>query len=256
MNRTAVAIYRETAGFGPRIRLGLLSFLTVIAVLVSLAAQASSQNDDIDVASALPEDLTDMGWSLLEVPGKQTAEFSYSGAGTIDIRADNAVAFLYRPVDADAASKSRLGWTWRVDDAVPPTDLSRDSGDDRSLAVHIVFPADHDALSFWESLENSLTELVAPPLAGKVLTYVWGGSQPQGTVLENPHFGEQGTIIVLRSGREPTGRWMMEEIDFEADFQAAFGYAPPAPVFVAISADSDDTGSRTAGAVADLTFKE
>lgn len=256
MNRSAVAIYRETAGFGPRIRLGLLSFLTVIALLVSLAAHAGSPNEDVATSSGLPENLTKMGWSLLEVPGKQTAQFSYAGSGTIDIRADNAVAFLYRPVDENTADMGRLGWTWRVDQAVPATDLSRDSGDDRSLAVHIVFPADHDSLSFWESIENTMTELVAPPLAGKVLTYVWGGSHPEGAVMENPHFGDQGTMIVLRSSQEPTGRWIMEEIDFEADFQAAFGYAAPAPVFVAISADSDDTGSQMAGAVADLTFME
>ena len=256
MTRSAVAIYRETAGFGPRIRLGLLSFLTVIAVLVSLAAQAGSPTGDAASASDLPDNLSKMGWSLLEVPGKQTAEFTYAGSGTIDIRADNAVAFLYRPVDDAASDMGRLGWTWRVDQAVPPTDLSRDSGDDRSLAVHIVFPADHDSLSFWESIESAMTELVAPPLAGRVLTYVWGGSHPEGAVMENPHFGEQGTMIVLRDSQEPTGTWFMEEIDFEADFQAAFGYAPPAPVFVAISADSDDTGSRMAGAVADLTFME
>ena len=47
----------------------------------------------------------------------------------------------------------------------------------------------------------------------------------------------------------------METVDFAADFRRAFGYAAPAPVYVAISADSDDTGSRTAGSVSALGFE-
>ncbi len=89
-----------------------------------------------------------------------------------------------------------------------------------------------------------------------MLTYVWGGNHPAGTVMVNPYFETKGRIIVLRSGNEPAGQWLMEEIDFEADFEKAFGYAPPAPIYVAISSDSDDTNSRTMGAVADLMFKD
>ena len=91
-------------------------------------------------------------------------------------------------------------------------------------------------------------------LAGAVLTYVWGGSQQPGDMIANPYFDDRGRIIVLRSSAEATGRWFEEEIDFIADFQRAFGYTPAQPLYVAISADSDDTGGRSHGVVAELTF--
>ena len=152
--------------------------------------------------------------------------------------------------------KRRLLFKWRVDRAVPPTDLSRASGDDRSLAVHLVFPLDQAKLSFWDRMEHELTRLIAPPMAGRVLTYVWGGSHPEGTVVANPYMSDmRGKIIVLRSRDDAVGRWFREDIDFVADFEKVFGYRPPAPAFLAISADSDDTGSRTVGAVAEIAFE-
>ncbi len=80
--------------------------------------------------------------------------------------------------------------------------------------------------------------------------------QTEGSVLTNPYLKLQGKIIVLRSGDGPVGQWFMEEIDFVVDFRKVFGYRPPAPAFVAISADSDDTGSRIFGTVAELAFEE
>lgn len=53
-------------------------------------------------------------------------------------------------------------------------------------------------------------------LAGRVLTYVWGGRHPEDTVLTNPYLDDmRGKIIVLRSGDGAVGRWFREEIEFE-----------------------------------------
>ena len=165
------------------------------------------------------------------------------------------MAFLDRPLDESMELNRRLVWRWRVDAAVPPTDLSRAPGDDRSLAVHVVFPLDQDRLSFWERVESAVTGMVAPPLAGLVLTYVWGGTQAEGSVVPNPFFDAKGRIIVLRNGAAALGRWTAEDIDFVADFRAAFGYEPPAPSYIAISSDSDDTGSLSRGVIAELEFR-
>ena len=226
----------------------LAALIALVGTLV--AAPASS------APAGLSAELERAGWQLLEVPGKATARFTQSRPDRIDVRADDAVAFLYRPVDGGMGPKRRLVWNWRVDEAVPATDLSLASGDDRSLAVHVIFPLDEDRLSFWQRIEAGLTRLAAPPLAGKVLTYVWGGAHPQGTVLANPHLQRWGQIIILRSGAEPVGQWLMEDIDFVADFRKAFGYRPPAPAFVAISSDSDDTMSSTSGVIAGLAFED
>ncbi len=235
-------------------RLGASSLVLAFGVILATLAATASLASAKEAGSELSSDLQAAGWQLLEVPGKDTAQFIQQGPEHIGVQADKAVGFLYRPLDENVGHKRRLVWRWRVDEAVPPTDLSRAPGDDRSLAVHLVFPIDEDRLSFWESLELGFTRLVAPPMAGMVLTYVWGGTHSEGTVLANPYLSRQGRIIVLRRGDMPMGRWQSEEIDFVADFRKAFGYGPPAPIYVAISADSDDTGGRVLGRIDGLAF--
>ncbi len=238
----------------------LLAALLVLALLVLLLparmvlAQESGGLSQAEGTTSLPITLKREGWRLLGVPGKAEARFSAENADRIQISAENAVGFLYRPVATDMGEKRKLAWRWRVDRAVPATDLSRAGEDDRSLAIHVVFPARTEGLSFWERLDLTLTGAVAPPLAGSVLTYVWGGTHEPGAMMTNPYFDERGRIIVLRSSDAPIGRWVVEEIDFIADFERAFGYRPEQPLFVAISADSDDTGSRSLGTVAGLSF--
>ncbi len=255
MSLRKLSVRRGRIGFGNFVRLKFSSAIFLLGAMLPALAAGASPGHARSAAFQLSTELQSAGWRLLKVPGREKAEFTQRSPDSIYIKADKAVAFLYRSVDDDMGPKRRLVWNWWVEQAVPPTDLSRAPGDDRSLAVHLVFPVDEERLSLWERIEIALTRLVSPPMAGIVLTYVRGGTNPQGTVLTNPCLNRQGKIIVLRSGDGPVGRWHMEEIDFVADFRDAFGYRPPAPTFVAISADSDDTGSRAFGAVADLAFK-
>lgn len=218
------------------------------------AAGAADGDGRLRAAPDLAAELRADGWKLLAVAAREQAEFVPHGQNGIGLSADNAVGFLYQPVANDMGAKRTLSWRWRVDEAVVPTDLSRIGTDDRSLAVHLVFPRDTETLPLWERIEHAVTRLVAPPLAGRVLTYVWGGIHEPGATLANPHLDGQGTLIVLRRGTEKTGQWFMENIDFVADFRRAFGYSPPPPMYLAISSDSDDTAGRSRGLIADLVF--
>jgi hypothetical protein len=234
-----------------------LGILCAAGLLFLAAPAAANDGEAVDrrgSETAVSAELRRDGWKLLSVPGKTPACFARQGLGGIRLSAENGVAFLYRRVPGDVGAKHRLAWRWRVDQPVPVTDLSKIGRDDRSLAVHLVFPMKSDDLPLWERISRAVTRIAAPPLAGKVLTYVWGGIQTRGERLANPHLGAHGRLIVLRSGDQPTGRWFMEEIDFAADFRKAFGYSPPPPIFLAISTDSDDTAGRSLGVIADLVF--
>lgn len=193
-------------------------------------------------------------WRRLDVPGKKMAEFRVLESGAVEVRSDGAVGFLVRPVDSVEQVRSTLRWRWKVEETGPLTDLARQGGDDRPLAVHVWFPKDPDEIGFWDSLKRTAADLMGYPLPGKVLTYVWGGQQERGAKFANPYLDGDGAIIVLRPGSSEPRRWYEEDIDFRADFQMAFGYAPPAPSFVAVSADSDDLGGRTAGRIVGLEF--
>ena len=108
---------------------------------------------------------------------------------------------------------------------------------------------------FWSDLKGAVADVFDVPVPGKVLTYVWGGTQARGTKLANPHLADDGVLIVLRSGRQPPTGWVREEIDIAADFTMAFGYPPPKASYLAISADSDDSSGLTLGRVEDLQFE-
>ena len=249
------SIHRAGIFWTGRAGLAMAASLLLLPALSPSPAESAASFETTVTAKTLPAPLRSAGWRLLEVPGKATAVFSQDRPDRIEIRAENAVAFLYRALDENMDAKRRLLWSWRLDEAVPPTDLSQAPGDDRSLAVHLVFPMDETGFSLWQRVEMAMTRLVAPPLSGKVLTYVWGGSQAPGSVMANPFLESRGRIIVLRGGSAPLGHWLQEEIDFVADYRAAFGSEPPAPSYVALSADSDDTASRSVGVIADLLFE-
>lgn len=199
--------------------------------------------------------LTDAGWALWTRMGVPAARFERQGDGAIEIAADSGFALLYRRIADEETGARILRWRWRVDVSTPPTDLSRRGADDRPLAVHVWFP-DEEA-SFFRRIGQGLAgSLRGIPLRGKVLTYVWGGIDHRGDQIPNPYLDADGVIITLRPANTATGLWYAERVDLAADFERAFGHAPPKPSHLAISADSDDAGGHSVGIIADLTLAD
>ena len=77
----------------------------------------------------------------------------------------------------------------------------------------------------------------------RALVYVYGGDRARGTVLPSPHMGARGRFIVLRRADAPTGQWFSESVDIQKDYESVFGAPAPALIGVALSSDSDDTGT-------------
>lgn len=225
-----------------------------LAAAVLLWALGASGLPAATAATVLPAgpDLERSGWRLLTVPGKPASRFGGDGKGTIAVTASGSVAFLYYPLPDARPPVRYLSWRWRVDRAPPPAALDQAGADDRPLAVHVAFVAEHDGL--WRRLRRGAAELIGVPLPGKVLTYVWGGEGDRGTRLANPHYPEAGMLIVLRPGSAPTAEWHEERIDLVADFTSVFGHPPPPLLYVAISADTDDRGGESLGWVADIVL--
>ena len=228
---------RQRIGLLGTMRRVALAFCLLIVAVPALAVAT-------DGAS-----LRALGWRALEVPGKAPAEFHGLSDRMIEVRADKAVSFLYRELGEDEEQGRYLSWSWRVDVNPMPTDLARKGEDDRPLAVHVWFEDD----SMGGNVFDWFGEIVGLPMHGRTLTYVWGGVAEVGASFPNPYH-EDGAIIVLRNGATPTGTWYRERIDLAADFTRVFGFVPRAPRYIAISADTDDTGDRSLGRIADLRF--
>ena len=200
-------------------------------------------------------DLKAAGWRELEVSGKKANRFVGQPDGSIEVISSSSVSRLYRPLQVDLKATPELTWQWRVDEPVPPTDLTRKGEDDTALTVYVGFPWDPDRASFTERLKRPLVEALAGKDApGRVLAYVFGGKQRRGEVVASPHLGSAGFMRVLQPANSPVGQWFEERVDLAKDYRQAFGENAPDPVQLAISADTDNTGSSSRGFVKGFAF--
>jgi hypothetical protein len=206
------------------------------------------------VAIPTGPDLEAAGWRELEVKGKPANRFNGHPDGSIEVISSSSVSRLYRAIEVDLDDTPVLTWRWRVDEPVPPTDLTQ-KGDDTALTIYVGFPWDPGEASFTERLTRPLVEAYAGEDApGRVLAYVFGGDHPRGEWVASPHLRSAGGMCVLRPADSPTGQWFEERVDLVEDYRAAFGEDPPDPTQIAISADTDDTGSTSRGFVGNLAF--
>lgn len=189
-------------------------------------------------------DLKKAGWRVHTPRGQQPVNFVVEADGSLSVAADGAVSFLYATVPEAAEPLGTLSWQWFVDKGFPGTDLSAPGVDDRALAVHVYF-SDENPPSLMTRLGRGMTSMFGAPIAGRALTYVWGGKRPVGSVIPNPFMDMgDGAIIIQRS--EPidgAAMWIDEEINVAADYLSAFGKEAPKITVVAVSADTDDTGA-------------
>ncbi len=224
--------------------------LLLLCVLVAAGSAAA------DPAAAIDDALRQAGWTLFSDDRWAPARFRLRPDGAIEARSDNSTSLIWKKVDDGDARKSRLVWDWRVDEMMPPTDITVKGGDDRPLALHVWFMKPRDQLNFLERLRADFIELwVGLPVHGRLLTYVWGGRGKIGDALPNPHVGDGSWMIVLRGGDARTGVWFSESRDLVADYRAAFGEDPPDRGIIALAADSEDTRTRSRAAVRALRFQ-
>jgi hypothetical protein len=193
-------------------------------------------------------------WDVLSLPTRTAADFTFSAEGGLTVNADAAVGFAYRsvpPILPDAPPA--LGWRWRIDKSIPAYDQFKTGTDDRALAVHLWF----DDQTADSSLFGGLAELLGYPRITHVLTYVWGGDHPVGTLQSSPYFNT-GRVMVLRSAKDQIGVWRAEQRTLRNDISQAFGstISLAALRFIAISADTDDRSDHSIARIADLVWEQ
>ena len=224
-----------------------MRWLRLFCVIAPLAAGAAELPPDAQLAA--------QGWRVLGFESKPHNRYRAIPGG-VEVESRSSVSLLYRAVAPDLARTPCLAWRWRVDRAMPPTDLSRKGGDDRPVALYVSFPYVAAEASFAQKLQRVLVELLhGEDAPGQLLVYVWGGTAAAGSVLSSPYLGKSGALIVLRAGEAPLGEWLPERIDLGRDYARVFGRAARTPSQLAIGADSDDTETASLAQVADIRFE-
>ncbi|WP_240610968.1 DUF3047 domain-containing protein [Oceaniglobus ichthyenteri] len=188
------------------------------------------------------------GWTEQKFSLFSKVNFRQAG-NTLAFRSDDAASLIWQRVPQADWSTQSAAWRWDVTASVPPTDLTRKGGDDRNASMYFVFlPRD---VTEANAGSGNIRKLLANPDA-RVLMFVWGGAHTRGQILASPYLGARGKTVILRGAG--TGSFN-ENVDLARDFSRAFGGAPGALVGVAVSADSDDTNTQSAGQISGLTLR-
>lgn len=224
----------------------------IIALLVLLGAVPAAA-DGVPLGPTLAA----AEWQAITFRNFRATEFAVVPPETLALRARASSSMIYRAVGPLAAGKPILSWRWKVERDVAPTDLARKGGDDRAIALFVAFVDPPEAPDLLQRFGQGLG---LPPRAlverARTLTFVWGGRHPAGSVIVSPYAPERSRLIVLRPSGAPTGAWVAERVDLDAAYRRAFGAAPSAPVaFLALTADSDDTGGDSLAFIADIRFE-
>jgi hypothetical protein len=187
----------------------------------------------------------DAAWEHLTFRRLTPNQFTLRGTN-VDVVADRSSSILYRVLPVDLRGARRATWSWAVDQSVPPSDLSQIGNDDRNLGMFFVsMPPDAAAKI---RPDTSIRRMMLHS-AAQVLMYTWGGGQPPGTIVPSPHAPQRLRNLITRPAQP--GQFF-EEVDLTQDFPRVFGQDLQQLVAVAISANSENSGTRVVARVSDL----
>jgi len=162
------------------------------------------------------------GWKEKEFKG-QTVYTPLPAQSLLQADSGGTASGLFCERTVDLRSTPWLGWTWKVDQTLSGLNEREKKGDDYAARVYVV---DKGGLAFWKT---------------RALSYVWSGSEPEGTVWPNA-FTSNARMIAVRSGNADAGRLVAEKRNVREDWKQAFGEDITAIDAVAIMTDTDNSG--------------
>ena len=130
---------------------------------------------------------------------------------------------LWHSLNVKPTGRTKISWRWKVEDTLPDDTPEREKiGDDYVARVFLVF---EPHLVNWRT---------------RAICYVWAAKEPPGTIYRSPYSNSVG-IVVVQSGKEKRGDWVLENREIVKDYRKVFGKAPEFLTAVAIMVDTDNT---------------
>ena len=177
----------------------------------------------------------------------------WDGVAAVEVHSVRSMSLLARPINVDLAATPVLCWRWRIDAPLLGADLLTREGDDYAARVYVSLAIPPAQQGFALRTQLRLARAIwGPEVPDAALNYVWDNRQPVGTTRPNA-YTDRTIMIVQRSGGADAGRWVWERRDVARDAEAAFG-PTAAPVQLAVTADTDNTGESAHAGFADLHF--
>lgn len=231
-------------------------WLLVAGLVAGTGALAQSTVDVgrfIGGATAVPAP-----WRVIQlskrVPPTRYQVITWDGVAAVEAVANSSMALLARPLDINITLTPVLCWRWRITAPLVNADMATKAGDDYAARVYVAFHLPSDTMSFITRTQLQVARTIyGDSVPDAAINYVWDNRYPVGTRRPNA-YTERAQMIVLQSGPQQAGGWVMERRDILADAALAFGTERVRPGLLAIAADTDNTGESARSGFADLHF--
>lgn len=171
-------------------------------------------------------------WEVDVHEGESNITYVEDGAGqALRLRSDPHSSFaIQREVEVDLEATPYLVWEWKVTEVPERGDFTDPARDDQAAQLIVVLSKDG-------MLESR-----------KVISYVWDGGKPQGT-MGDAVAGEHIPLlevkaVVVESGAEKAGLWLTEVRNVLEDCRRLYGEEPQHVVAVRIQINSQHTDSE------------
>jgi len=198
------------------------------------------------------------GWKPLtfkKVPKHTSYEVVKDGELTVVKAVSEASASgLTKPVRIDPREFPIIRWRWKIDHVLKSSDVTLKAGDDFPARLYVTFEYDPEKVSFSKKLKYKAGRAIFGDIPIGALNYIWETKTPVGTIVENA-YTDFAQMIVVESGPQKVGTWVVEERNIYEDYKRAFGDEPPVINGVAIMTDTDNTKEQATAYYGDIVFQ-
>lgn len=178
----------------------------------------------------------------------------WEGVSAIEATAEQSMALLARPVEADLHRTPVLCWRWRLDAPLVKADMATKAGDDYAARVYVSFTLPPSELGFITRTRLKLARSIyGDAVPDAALNYVWDNRYAVGTRRPNA-YTERTRMIVAESGAANAGKWVVARHDVQQDVVAEFGSGQARMIQLSVASDTDNTGERAHAGFADFHF--
>lgn len=222
---------------------------TFILTLASLLADLSNPHRARAAVLSLVEDWSTQtvgakgipsGWRKYETPGGHP-QYDFTivddgGRRALRLYSRDDHSTIAKEIDVKLAATPMLEWAWKVVRFPAGADLRAKATSDATGHIFVVWPR--------------------PPalLRSRLIGYVWDPGLPVGSIVKSRKTGTV-TFVVVRSGQQGVGEWVLQRRNVAEDYQKIFGEKPPDPQAVALSIDTNDTRSEAEALFGRIAFQ-
>jgi hypothetical protein len=225
---------------GPATRCRMASVVLLMSLLGPSAGGQPSEGRASDLFGGFRPGW-DADWTVRKLASRPTRFEVVLDSGTRVLRATSnaSASALLRLLDVDLADTLELSWRWKVASSLTGNRNERSKdGDDYAARVLVTFGS--------HTFNRST----------RALCYVWAAAEPVGAAFRSPRSDNIATIV-LESGNQKSGEWILERRDVLEDYRSAFGRSPDRPpAAVAVIVDTDDTQSSSIAWFDDVRIHE